>query len=151
MPTKKIIKTFKAEGIELKDVMEIILDVNDYVNFIPYCSYSKVLKETSSQKVAKLVISFAGFRIPYLSQIKFKEGEILVSEHEESPERTFDHLENIWKIKKENSNITINFFVNFEIRNKILNLIAGKMLGVISEIIVNSFIKRLIEKKHKIS
>ena len=55
------------------------------------------------------------------------------------------HLENKWFFKQEGRNSEINFHVDFELKNKILNMIMIKSFDIGLKKIADAFEKRAIE------
>lgn len=144
MPTKHIVKELKNDGYSLKDVAEIILNVNEYKNFVPHCTASKILQKRDGFLLAEITISFSIFKVSYISEITFEmKQNIATIEVRESSHKTFNKLLNIWNLALKDDKIFIDFFVDFEIKKPILNTIATASLPLISDIILNSFIKRI--------
>lgn len=144
MHKKRIIKYFESHGFSLTQIAGIILDVNEYKKFVPHCSYSKIISHVGNEIIAEICISFSVFKIYYTSQIEYFEKddvfEIIVKE---KGSHVFKHILNTWKIKKNGKKMEVDFYVEFEMKNKILNKIAGTSLSFVSEKIVNAFIKKL--------
>ena len=55
------------------------------------------------------------------------------------------HLENKWFFKKKGNNSEIDFHIDFQLKNKILNLIMIKSFDIGLKKIANAFEKRAIE------
>jgi coenzyme Q-binding protein COQ10 len=144
MPYKNIIKVYKNQGLEVSQVLDVILNVDKYNQFVPHCSHSKVLQKNNDFIEAEITISFSVFKVSYTSIIKYKsvqnKAEVLVKEKSGN---VFKNLQNIWLIEVDENSISINFDVRFEIKNFILNKIASSSLNIISEIILNAFLKRI--------
>lgn len=150
MIQKRITRSVDASQFHPNDIVGIILDVKDYKDFIPYCSSSKVLKKQSDVYIAEVVISFSIFKITYTSRIEFKEengfSTIEVVEAENGQNKIFNHLENRWIITQLNDKVIIDFFVKFELKNKILNILSSKMIDIVSNSIIDAFLKRGLAK-----
>lgn len=149
MAEKTITRFIEGESLQVKDVIKIILDVDEYKNFVPYCKHSRVVVERQYYKIAEILIAFSVFKILYKSEIKFGDNYIEVREYQEDDRsfHVFKHLYNSWKFCKTGAGVKIVFYINFEVKNKFLNKIVEKALDRISEIIVESFIRRFNDKK----
>ena len=55
------------------------------------------------------------------------------------------YLENKWAFKQIGENSEVDFFVNFELKNKILNILMNKSFNVGLNKIADAFEKRAIE------
>ena len=55
------------------------------------------------------------------------------------------HLENKWYFKKKGNNSEVNFHIDFELKNKILNILMIKSFDVGLKKIANAFEKRAAE------
>jgi coenzyme Q-binding protein COQ10 len=148
MPTRRITKKISNPNLELNEVVDIILNVDDYKNFVPHCSYSKILNKKDEEIEAEIAISFSIFKVSYISQIKYKiSGNKAEIEVREKYTNTFKKLFNKWIIEVNKDEINVDFFVDFEIKNMLLNKIASASLSITSEIILNAFIKQVMKVK----
>lgn len=144
MPCKEITKTIQKKDNTIQKIADIILNIQDYKNFIPHCTHSKIIHKENELIIAEITISFTKFNISYTSKIIFTQTEnilqILVTECGTS---VFKRLINTWQVEEKADNITIKFKVDFEIKNVILNLAAKASLPFVTEAILNAFIKKL--------
>ena len=109
-------------------LIEFVLDIEKYPEFIPFCLDSKVYdrKEENNQIliIADLTIGKGLFSDTYKSDVRFnKKDDTINVTNLDGP---LKHLQNNWKFI-ENNNITeVYFDVDFEIKNKFLNLLMEK-------------------------
>ena len=105
-------------------LIEFVLDIEKYPEFIPFCLDSKVYdrKEENNQIliIADLTIGKGLFSDTYKSDVRFnKKDDTINVTNLDGP---LKHLQNNWKFI-ENNNITeVYFDVDFEIKNKFLFL-----------------------------
>ena len=125
-------------------LIEFVLDIEKYPEFIPFCLGSKVYdrKEENNQIliIADLTIGKGPFSDTYRSDVRFnKEDDTINVTNLDGP---LNHLQNNWKFV-ENNNITeVYFDVNFEIKNKFLNLLMEKSFEFGLNKIADAFQKR---------
>jgi coenzyme Q-binding protein COQ10 len=144
MPIRRIQKKVLNSGATLDKILDIILNVNEYQKFVPHCTHSKILKKQEGLIEAEITISFSIFKVSYISEIIYKvNGNIAEIEVREKKTHTFKNLFNKWIIKLTKDEICVDFFVEFEIKNILLSKIASASLPLVSEIILNAFIKRV--------
>jgi len=131
-----------------KDLIELVLDIEKYPNFIPYCLGSKVYsKEDKSNEiliVADLTIGKGPFKDTYKSDVVFnqKKDTIFVK----NIEGPLNHLSNNWIFNDKHNGITeVTFDIDFEIKNKFLNslMVISFQFGL--EKIADAFQKRAEE------
>ncbi len=145
MPVKKITKKFNYSK---KDLIELVLKIDDYKNFLPWCINSKIItidKNKENLKItADLEIGFKTFREVYTSKVLYdkKNSKIEVT----SVSGNIKKLSNIWEfetIDKKSCNII--FFIDIELKNPIINIIFNKFFNYGFEKILNSFEQRARE------
>ena len=125
-------------------LIEFVLDIEKYPEFIPFCLGSRVYnrKEKNNQIliIADLTIGKGPFRDTYKSDVRFnKKDDTINVTNLEGP---LKHLQNNWKFK-ENDNITeVYFEVDFEIKNKFLNMLMEKSFEFSLNKIADAFQKR---------
>ena len=125
-------------------LIEFVLDIEKYPEFIPFCLDSKVYdrKEENNQIliIADLTIGKGPFSDTYKSDVRFnKEDDTINVTNLDGP---LKYLQNNWKFV-ENNNITeVYFDVDFEIKNKFLNLLMEKSFEFGLNKIADAFQKR---------
>ena len=125
-------------------LIEFVLDIEKYPEFIPFCLDSKVYdrKEENNQIliIADLTIGKGLFSDTYKSDVRFnKKDDTIKVTNLDGP---LKHLQNNWKFV-ENKNMTeVYFDVDFEIKNKFLNLLMEKSFEFGLDKIADAFQKR---------
>ena len=125
-------------------LIEFVLDIEKYPEFIPFCLDSKVYdrKEENNQIliIADLTIGKGPFSDTYKSDVRFKKKDDTINVT--NLDGPLKHLQNNWKFI-ENNNITeVYFDVDFEIKNKFLNLLMEKSFEFGLNKIADAFQKR---------
>ena len=141
MPQASVKRIIKAEKQKLID---LVLDIDKYPHFIPYCLDSKVYERTDKGDrifiIADLTIGKGIFKDTYKSDVKFnKKDDTIFVTNIDGP---LKHLENKWKFNQ-NENITeVSFDVDFELKNKFLNILMTKSFTFGLNKIADAFQKR---------
>jgi len=125
-------------------LIEFVLDIEKYPEFIPFCLDSKVYdrKEENNQIliIADLTIGKGSFSDTYKSDVRFNKIDDTINVT--NIEGPLKHLQNNWKFI-ENKNITeVYFDVDFEIKNKFLNILMEKSFEFGLNKIADAFQKR---------
>ena len=138
---KRTINCFK------KDLINLVLSIEDYPKFIPYCLNAKIYQdkfENNNQLIiADLTIGKGPFKDTYKSNVKYKIGEdIILVKNMDGP---LKYLDNKWKFKTIGNSTEVTFDVDFELKNKFLNIIMTKSFKYGLDKIADAFQKRAEE------
>ena len=133
---------------EKKDLIELVLDIEKYPEFVPFCFDAKIYenkKDGDLQKIiADLTIGKGPFKDTYKSDVAFnKKTDSIYVKNIEGP---LNHLTNNWTFSDKNNGITeVTFDIDFEIKNKFLNslMVVSFQFGL--EKIADAFQKRAKE------
>ena len=133
---------------EKKDLIELVLDIEKYPEFVPFCFDAKIYENKQDgdlQKIiADLTIGKGPFKDTYKSDVAFnKKTDSINVKNIEGP---LNHLTNNWTFSDKNNGITeITFDIDFEIKNKFLNslMVVSFQFGL--EKIADAFQKRAEE------
>ena len=125
MPKASVIRQITREKQMLID---FVLDIEKYPEFIPFCIASKVYerKETEDEIaiVADLTIGKKPFVDTYKSDVRYDKKNDTI--HVTNIGGPLNHLENNWKFTQKENFTEVQFDVDFEIKNKFLNMIMTK-------------------------
>ena len=140
---KRLIKCKKEQLIDL------VLDIEKYPQFVPFCLDSKIYERKKKDDlliiIADLTIGKAPFKDTYKSDVKFNKKNDHI--HVVNIEGPLNYMENNWKFI-EKGNLTkgykteVTFDIDFEIKNKFLNILMEKSFQYALEKIADSFKKR---------
>lgn len=131
----------EVQNFPAQSLFDLVLDVNSYSSFLPYCTSSKIISHMQNEILADVTISFSIFRYSYRSIIKYDTEKLFVEvTHDKTAHTPFVNLINTWEFTRiTNNSAQINFFVSFEFTNKIVNLLVSKVFNKISKIILETF------------
>jgi coenzyme Q-binding protein COQ10 len=141
MPSASIKKKIPCSK---ENLINIVLDIEKYPEFVPWCLNGKIIevndKGNEREIVADLTIGKGFFKETYKSFIIYnkKLDSILVT----NIDGPLKHLTNKWIFKKNGKNSEIEFSIDFELKNKILNLLMIKSFDIGLKKIVTAFEKR---------
>jgi len=144
MPEASIKKEIPCSKDKL---INIVLDIEKYPEFIPWCRNSKINsfndKGDKIEITADLTIGKSFFNETYKSFVVYNKSldSIYVTNHD----GPLKYLENKWYFVSKGESCEVNFYVNFELRNKILSILMGKSFDIGLKKIVNAFEKRSID------
>ena len=142
MPQKKIVKKF---NYPIEIIEDLILSIDDYKDFLPWCTNSKIKskndKSNTLEIVADLEIGYSFAKDIYTSEVKFDKKTRTISV--KALQGPLKKLENIWVLKKINEKeCEITFSINLELKNFLLNKMLSSMFDIGFDKILKSFEKR---------
>ena len=125
-------------------LIEFVLDIEKYPEFIPFCLGSKVYERNQRGEliliIADLTIGKGPFVDTYKSNVKYnKKNDTINVTNIDGP---LKYLENNWKFIEQGSLTEVSFDVDFEIKNKFLNLLMEKSFEFGLNKIADAFQKR---------
>ncbi len=128
-------------------LINLVLDIEKYPIFVPFCLDAKIYEKKEQGDlvliVADLTIGKGPFKDTYKSDVKFdkKEDSIYVT----NLDGPLKYLENKWQFKEDKNITEVSFEVDFELKNKFLNIIMTKSFQFGLEKIADAFQKRAEE------
>ena len=130
-----------------KDLIEMILDIEKYPEFVPWCLGGKIHKKEDRidmiEMEADLTVGKKFLNQTYKSHVTYyKEKDKIIVNNIGGP---LKHLKNEWYIKEINNQSEVNFKIDFEIKNIFYNMIMKKSFDQGLKNIADAFEKRAIE------
>ena len=144
MPQASVKRLIEADKQKL---IELVLDIEKYKDFIPYCLDSKVYERNDKGDkifiVADLTIGKGIFKDTYKSDVKYnKLNNTIYVTNIDGPLR---YLENVWKFTEKDNFTEVSFDVDFELKNKFLNILMTKSFNYGLNKIADAFQNRAEE------
>ena len=144
MPSASIKKQIRCSK---ENLIKMVLDIEKYPEFVPWCINGKIheIKDKGEiiEIVADLTIGKSFFNETYKSFVIYKKNsDIILVKNIDGP---LKYLENKWYFKQQGENSEIDFQINFELKNKILNLFMIKSFDIGLKKIADAFEKRAIQ------
>ena len=137
-------KTSKQEVIinhSAKSIYEIVLDIEKYPEFIPWCSSVIICKKTKKNIIADLLVNYKFFQKTFTSDVRFDSNNLIINViYIKGP---LKNLRNQWRFEKVESNKTkVHFIIKFEFNNIIYQKITELFFDLIENKMIHSFKKR---------
>ena len=130
-----------------KDLIDLVLDIEKYPEFIPFCYDAKIHKkinnESSLKIVADLTIGKGPFKDTYKSDVELKKKENCI--YVKNIDGPLNYLSNKWLFDQQNELTVVTFDIDFEIKNKFLNTVMEASFKFGIEKIADAFQKRAEE------
>lgn len=126
-------------------IYDLVADVARYPEFLPWTAAARIrrrvpLGDGRERIDADLVISFKVFREKFGSKVELDPAARRIeTEYLEGP---FRHMKSWWHITPDPGGCRVEFFVDFEFRNAILQGIIGLVFNEAMQRVVRAFEKR---------
>ena len=148
MPTASITKKIPCSK---KNLIDMVLDIEKYPEFVPWCLsgkiYTKIDKGDTVEITADLTIGKSFFNETYKSFVIYnKSADSINVTNMEGP---LKYLENKWTFRQTGDSSEVDFHVDFELKNKILNILMIKTFDVGLKKIADAYESRANELFNK--
>ena len=136
----------KIVNFTAKQMYELVADIDNYREFLPWCNDSKIIEVTNIDNEKKTLI--ADLEIGYKDLVYTYRSNVLLNNQELTINVDFVHgpfknLDNSWIFKKiDDQSCEIEFFIDFELNVGVLNLLISKFFDKAFKKMVNSFENR---------
>ncbi len=126
-----------------QQLFDLVADVGCYPDFLPWCLSCRIKKQQDNVIYADLVIGYKMIREKFGSKVTLTSPSHIHVEYLSGPMK---YLSNHWKfIEEEDGSCTIDFFVDFEFKNRILQNLMGVFFGEVVRRMVGAFEDRAKE------
>ena len=121
------------------ELFDLVADIERYPEFLPWCVGTRIRSRDGDVVVADMIIGYKAFRERFTSRVTLTRPTRIDVAYSEGP---FKYLTNHWIFVPEAAGTTIDFFVDFEFRSRILQALIGVVFGEAVRIMVNAFERR---------
>ncbi len=124
-------------------MFDLVNDVDDYENFLPWCGGSKVLEESESSRTASVTIAFKGIHKSFTTLNTLTPHQEIKLDMVDGP---FSELQGKWTFKSLDDNACkISLDLAFNFSNKVVGAVIGPVFKMIADSMIDSFCKRADE------
>ena len=144
MPSASIKKIIPCKK---KDLIYMILDIEKYPEFVPWCINGKIYRKEDLNDMiemeADLTVGKKFLNQTYKSHVTFyKDKDKIIVSNIGGP---LKHLKNQWHIKEINNQSEVSFEIDFEIKNIFFNMIMKKSFNQGLNKIADAFEERAMK------
>lgn len=141
MPTHSETRTLPYSAQQMYD---LVADVARYPQFLPWCAAARIrqiVPDGDARRMeADLVISFKVFREKFGSRVMLYDADRKIeTEYLDGP---FRYMKSNWAFRDVEGGCEVDFFVDFEFRNAVLQGIIGVVFNEAMQRIVRAFERR---------
>lgn len=123
-----------------QQMFDMVADVERYPEFLPWCIGCRIVKRNGNAFTADLMVGYKVLREKFTSKVELSEpGQIDVT-YITGPMK---HLYNQWRFTDNaDGSCTVDFFIEFQFRNRIFEKLVGKVFDEIVKRMVGAFVER---------
>uniref|UniRef100_A0A0N5AM66 Polyketide_cyc domain-containing protein n=1 Tax=Syphacia muris TaxID=451379 RepID=A0A0N5AM66_9BILA len=136
-------------GFTREQMFDVVSNVNEYPNFIPWCRGASVFEVSPNIYLAKLQIGFPPIQESYTSTVTTLKP-VFVKSVAEPDNRVFKHLDTTWKftegLPNNDKSCVLHFALAFEFRSSLHSTMAHAFFDLVVQTMVYAFLKRAEEK-----
>lgn len=123
-----------------QEMYDAVMDIEAYPDFLPWVADATILTREEDQLSAKLVADLAGMRHSFKTMDRFMPGKLVEIRLLEGP---FKFLESIWSFEPlGESSCRVHFSIEFEFKNKMLDMVASPIFSTACRSMVHAFEKQ---------
>ncbi|MBK5932989.1 coenzyme Q-binding protein COQ10 [Rhodovulum imhoffii] len=128
-----------------QQMYDLVADVASYPQFLPWTAAARIRSLTPIEggelMKADLVVSFKVFRERFGSRVRLWHDDLRIdTEYLDGP---FRHMKSYWKFRDvEENRCAVEFFVDFEFKNRVLQGVIGAVFNEAMQRIVRAFERR---------
>jgi coenzyme Q-binding protein COQ10 len=134
----------KIIACKKKDLIEMVLDIEKYPDFVPWCMEGKINEKKESEEFieinADLRVGKKFINEVYSSLVLYSRNEDTITVANISG--PLKHLKNEWKFKEVNKKTQLIFSIDFELKNSFLNMVMKNSFDFGLDKITNAFENR---------
>ena len=137
----------KIIACKKKQLIDLVLDIEKYPEFVPWCLDGKIHNKKETEDLieikADLKVGKKFINETYTSLVLFHKASDRISVT--NIDGPLTHLKNEWKFKEINNSTQLEFEIDFELKNNILNAIMKRSFNFGLNRIADAFEKRALE------
>ncbi|MBT5574642.1 type II toxin-antitoxin system RatA family toxin [Alphaproteobacteria bacterium] len=104
-----------------EELFDLVADVKLYPEFLPWCLAARIRSQTDKELLADLIIGFQVFKEQFTSKVELNRKDLIIdTTYADGP---FRYLRNHWKFLAHPSGCEIDFYVDFEFKNRLLQTV----------------------------
>lgn len=130
-----------------RQLFDLVVDVERYPEFLPWCRAARVLQRGDEAMLAELIIGFKGITESYVSRVVMMppEGDVPGRVEVVMVRGPFEYLTNQWlfmPVQEAGGGCEINFTLDFKFRSKLLDKLIGSVFARAQEKMIGAFVER---------
>lgn len=136
-----VVKKSRQVNYSCEQMYNLVNDVENYGEFLPYFSKSEVHHRDDDEVRATLVIAAAGMTKSFTTCNRLQANKMIEIRLIEGP---FNHLEGFWRFDEvpEAGGCQISFDLEFEFAGRMFSMLLGPVFEQVTDLMVDAFCDR---------
>ncbi|KTC77880.1 type II toxin-antitoxin system RatA family toxin [Legionella brunensis] len=134
-----IVKKNREVSFTCEQMFGLVNRVEEYSQFLPYCSESLVHHRDEDEVQATLVIAAAGMSKSFTTRNRLQLNKMIEIRLVDGP---FKHLEGFWRFDETPEGCLVSFDLEFEFAGWMFSAILGPVFEQVTEKMVDAFCER---------
>lgn len=134
-----IVKKSRTVSYSCEQMYSLVNNVEQYSEFLPYCSESLVHHRDDDEVQATLVIGAAGMSKSFTTRNRLQVNKMIEIRLVDGP---FSHLEGFWRFDETNEGCLISFDLEFEFAGRMFSMLLGPVFEQVTDKMVDAFCDR---------
>ncbi|MFK5986678.1 MAG: type II toxin-antitoxin system RatA family toxin [Pseudomonadota bacterium] len=136
--TKNALIPYSAEAM-----YDLVLDVDQYYKFLPWCSQSAILNQTELLLEGEITVDHSVFKKSFVTQNTLIKNQKIEMKLLKGPFKRLDGMWEFTALDKTCSKISLH--LEFEFQNKIISMALGPVFSQIANSMLDSFCQRAMD------
>ena len=133
-------------NIDIETIFNLINDVKSYPNYLPWCTKSEVMEESTDIIIGKIFISKSFINWNFSTKNTIKKNESISLELVDGP---FESLTGKWLFSPINQfNTRVSLDIDYEFKSSIIELSIEPIFSSIMNSILKSFVQEAFKSKY---
>ena len=121
---------------------DLIMDIDKYSEFLPWCYAGRILKTDNDITEAELTINFKAFTYSYISDISSNKSHDNYEIKVKQKTGPFKNLLTIWNLSDSEDGTLIDFYIQCELTNPFLDGVLKLFFELAYKKMIGAFAKR---------
>lgn len=134
-----MVKKSRVVSHSCEQMFALVDQVENYAEFLPYCSQSVVHHRDKDEVQATLVIAAAGMSKSFTTRNRAQLNKMIEIRLVDGP---FKHLEGFWRFDAVEEGCKISFDLEFEFAGRMFALLLGPVFEQVTDKMVDAFCDR---------
>ncbi|XP_049866658.1 coenzyme Q-binding protein COQ10 homolog A, mitochondrial [Pectinophora gossypiella] len=130
-------------GYTMDQMFDVVSDVGNYYNFVPWCKKSLVVKKTPDHLKAELIVGFPPINESYTSNVTLVKPYLVRAECMDG--KLFHHMLTLWRfspgLKREQKSCVVDFQIQFEFRSAFHSHLSNLFFDQVARQMESAFIR----------
>ena len=119
------------------EMYQLVKDIEKYPEFLPWCDGLRIKSQAYNEIIADMIVGFSSISEKFTSRVNFDdENKKIIVRYEDGP---FKSLENQWFFEDLGDNTKVHFNIEFEFKNKFLDMAMAPVFEKVVKKMVSAF------------